>query len=470
MFLWYIKFLAELQLKKNNPLIIGVTGSAGKTSTLNAIEAVLTSLPEKKIKISHKANSEVGLPLNILGITVHYFNIKAWAKIFFLSFWKLLTNWKKIDIYVAEMGIDSPFPPKNMDYLLSFLKPNIGIFLNADAVHSETFDCLVKETDPQKRNTAIIHAIAQEKGKLITSLPSNGFAILNEGDLEVAKFIETTPAKVFTFGMGETKKQLEKTKKVNSKERDGSLGYKKIIAKIILTNWKASLQGTTFEYLYRDNGKDSNKEKTYTVQFSRFLLPKNFGLSLAAALNVGLALDIPLGRTIKSLEENLVIPPGRSSLIPGTIGSFIIDSSYNASLQPMLEMLDLLDELEVKRKIAVLGDMREMGDEAREAHQEVIKKALEKTDLLILIGPLMKKYAAFHIDSSKVYWFPNAQQVVEFLKPKLKKDDLILVKASQNTLLLEIIVEQLMLEPHTANELLCRRGAYWNKKREQLLK
>jgi len=447
-FLWYIKFLAKLQLKKNNPLIIGVTGSAGKTSALNSIEAVLKDISDKKIKISHKANSEVGLPLDILGITVYDFSINSWVKIFFLALWKLLTNWKKIDIYVAEMGIDSPFPPKNMEYLLSFLQPNGGVFLNADAVHSETFDCLVKETDPQKRNTAIIHAIAREKGKLITSLPSNGFAVLNEGDLEVARFIEKTPAKIFTFGMGE-KKQLEK----------------KITTKIILTNWKASLKGTTFEYLY----KNKDKEEKHTVQFSRFLLPKNFGLSLAAALNVGLALDVPLDRAIKNLEKNLVIPPGRSSLIPGIIGSFIIDSSYNASLQPVLEMLDLLDELEVKRKIAVLGDMREMGEEAGEAHQQVIKKALEKTDLLILVGPLMKKYAASYIDSIKVHWFTNSQQVVEFLKPKLKRDDLVLVKASQNTLLLEIVVEQLMAEPHTTNELLCRRGAYWDKKRKQLI-
>jgi len=132
-------------------------------------------------------------------------------------------------------------------------------------------------------------------------------------------------------------------------------------------------------------------------------------------------------------------------------------------------MLDLLDELEVKRKIAVLGDMREMGEEAGEAHQQVIKKALEKTDLLILVGPLMKKYAASYIDSIKVHWFTNSQQVVEFLKPKLKRDDLVLVKASQNTLLLEIVVEQLMAEPHTTNELLCRRGAYWDKKRKQLI-
>ncbi|PJC42726.1 MAG: hypothetical protein CO040_02980, partial [Candidatus Pacebacteria bacterium CG_4_9_14_0_2_um_filter_36_8] len=223
LFLWYIKNLAKLQLRKTKPLIIGITGSSGKTSVLNAIEAVLKALPNKKISVSHKANSELGLPLHILGITTQDFSIAAWSKIAFKAIWQLLVNWQPVDIYVAEMGVDSPFAPKNMSYLLSFLKPQIGIFLNAEAVHSEAFDSLVKEIDQNKKKQAVVHAIAQEKGKLITSLPKNGFAILNRDDSEVSVFSNKTKAQVLFFGQ-------------KNKEDEGAF----------LINWQTSFEGTKF--------------------------------------------------------------------------------------------------------------------------------------------------------------------------------------------------------------------------------
>lgn len=433
LFLEYIRILAKLQLKKNQPLIIGLTGSSGKTSTLNAIEAVIKDLPNKKIKISHKANSEVGLPLNILGITVKDFSLKNWLKIFFLAFWQLLTNWEKIDVYVAEMGIDSPYPPKNMSYLLSFLQPDIGIFLNASAVHSEAFDHLVKETNPNKRKLAVIHQIALEKGKLIKSLTKTGTAILNVDDKEVRQFKDQTQAKIISF---------------SSKQAD-----------LVLKSWESSIKGTKFNYLYMD--------KTYQVNFPNFVLPEKFGFSLVAAIATGLAMNLELEQIITNLEKNLVIPPGRSSLLAGVKDTFILDSSYNSSLEPALEMLELLEKIAPKRKIAMLGDMREMGDEAELAHQQLIETALNKVDLLLLVGPLMTKYSK-QFNSKKLQLVNTAQQAVEFLKPQLLAQDTILVKASQNTLLLEIAVEQLLANHEDANKL-CRRGASWDKLRNQLL-
>lgn len=433
LFLEYIRLLAKLQLLKTNPMVIGLTGSAGKTSTLNAIEAILKDLPDKKIKISHKANSEVGLPLNILGITVKDFSLKSWVKIFFLAGYKVLTNWEKIDIYVAEMGIDSPYPPKNMSYLLSFLRPKIGIFLNVSAVHSEAFDHLVKETDPAKRTQAVIQQIALEKGKLIKSLKANSTAILNFDDPIVAQLGPQTQAKTITFG----------TK----------------AADLTLKSWKPSITGTKFTYLYQN--------KTYQLNFKNFVLPKKFGYSLAAAIATGLTIGMALEQMISSLEKNLVIPPGRSSLLSGINNTYILDSSYNSSLDPALEMLALLDKIAPKRKIAILGDMREMGDETELAHIQLIKSALDKVDLLLLVGPLMSKYSKT-FNSKKLQLFNTAQQTVEFLKPQLITADTILVKASQNTLLLEIAVEQLLANPKDINNL-CRRGTNWDKLRKKLI-
>lgn len=434
-FLWYIRSLAKLQLKKHTPLIIGVTGSAGKTSSLNAIEAVLKALPEKKLRVTHKANSEVGLPLHILGITVWDFRIKTWIKITLLAFWKLLTNWEKTDIYVAEMGIDSPFPPKNMEYLLSFLKPDIGVFLNARSVHSEAFDPVVSEKNLELRTQALIHAIATEKGKLISQLPTTGTAILNSDDSEVAAFSSQTKASVVSFGTD-----------------SGTT--------IQLLSWKPSLKGTQFSF--RIEGKE------HTLNFSQFLLPEHYGHSLATGLAVAIALQIPLEKAIASLEKNLTLPPGRSSLIEGLNGSFILDSSYNASLQPMIDMLNLVKKIQPKRAIAVLGDMREMGTETEHAHKEVAQKAEEMADLIVLVGPLMEQYVLPFVSKTKSHWFPNALQASQFLTSQIQAGDCVLVKGSQNTILLETVVEKLMAHPEQAEKLLCRRGSYWEAKRKKI--
>ena len=77
------------------------------------------------------------------------------TKIAILTPFKLLTNWKIYDIYLLEMGIDSAKSPKNMPYLLSIVKPDIGIFLNVTSVHLENFSSLDK--------------IAEEKAKLVNT-------------------------------------------------------------------------------------------------------------------------------------------------------------------------------------------------------------------------------------------------------------------------------------------------------------
>ena len=67
-----------------------------------------------------------------------------------------------------------------------------------------------------------------------------------------------------------------------------------------------------------------------------------------------------------------------------------------------------------------------------------------------------------------VRWFENASKAAEYLKTTLKHDDLLFVKGSQNTLLLEIAIEQLMAQPETAEKVLCRRGDFWDKERAKL--
>ena len=111
----------------------------------------------------------------------------------------------------------------------------------------------------------------------------------------------------------------------------------------------------------------------------------------------------------RALEKNFRLPPGRSSLLPAKNGAFILDSSYNASAQPMLDSLELLREIAPGRKFAILGDMRELGEETKVEHEKVAHKAAEICDAIVLVGPAMQLYALplLRKADKEVSWFVN---------------------------------------------------------------
>ena len=434
-FLHILRLAAKLQLLKNRPLVIGVTGSAGKTSTQHALVAALE--PEFTLHYKFNANSETGLPLSILGITPASFSLADWLRIFFLTFWKLLTNWKRYTVLVAEMGIDSPFPPKNMGYLLTIVQPDIGIILNAAPMHSEPFDVLATETDPQKRRAEITRLIAREKGKIVTTLPSSATAIVNSDQAEIRDLIPSISATCVTFGSAAT-------------------------ATIQIQDSQPSTTGTTFHF------RVNNKAVALTIP--NHALAHHYGYSFAVALEVALKLNVPLEKAVKNIAENLTLEPGRSTLLPGKNGSTILDSSYNSSAKPTIEMLEMLPKLKKKRALALLGDIREIGTMAELEHQAVAKAAAIHCSAVFLVGPQMKRYALGYLKSQNktVQWFKTAQEAATYLESFLQPDDILLVKSSQNTLFLETAVELLMEHPEDAEKLLCRRGAFWDKKRAEL--
>lgn len=433
--LTYFRFLAQLQLKKIHPRIIGITGSAGKSSTMEAIAAILKE--KYTLKVGRKANSESGIPLNILGLSPDSFSLFDWVRLALLAPLKLLTNWKYYDFYLVEMGIDSPFAPKNMSYLLTILQPEIGVFMSADAVHSEPFDPLVKGNNPEERRASLVQLIAAEKGKLIKSLPAHGLAVLNADQPVLMENATPTQAKITTFGSHQD-------------------------ATIQISEVTVDTAGTHMVF--------HTGEEKVVLHFAKYLLPTHYANTFAAAIAVGQYLEISPYLSCKLLEKNFVLPAGRSNLIAALNGAMILDSSYNASTQPMLDSLQLLSQLKVKRRLALLGDMRELGSVEQAEHEKVATTAAKVLDEAVLVGPLMQKYVLPILTEKKVAvrWFANAYQAAEYLKTALKPDDLLLVKGSQNTLLLEIAIERLMLHPEQAEELLCRRGAFWDTQREKL--
>lgn len=394
----YFRLLAKIQLLKNkHATIVGITGSAGKSSTLNACEAVLKDF--FAIKTNAGSNSESGIPFSILGIKATSYSPVDWLKYTLLAPIMLIANWEKYDIFLIEMGIDEPDEPKNMSYLLKIVKPTIGIFLNVNLVHSLQFDKTVsRDIKGDQRLAQILKNIGQEKARLINSLPRSGYALLNSQDTTVLQTTYSTPAK-----------------------------------KILL--------------------------KPIHIDFPNYAPPASFDISISAAFNLAKIFNVSQNDASRSLQKNLTLPPSRSSLFKGQNNSTIIDSSYNSSPLACKEMLDVLSKYP-SPKIAVLGDMRELGLQSETAHNQIYQKATKSADLIISVGPETSKY--FGAKAMKfLFWW----QALEYLQKNLKPNSTILIKGSQNTIFLEEITKALIDE--NSKNLICRQSPYWLKLKEE---
>lgn len=439
-FLIYLRELAKLELGKVRPVVIGVTGSAGKTSTLEAIAAVLSE--HHRVKVSVKANSETGIPLNILGISAIDYSPADWLRMALIAPIKLLTNRDRYDYYIAEMGVDSPYPPKNMEYLLTIVKPTIGVFLNALPVHGEYFDTTVSPSVrlPKERREEVADRIAEEKGKLIRSLPKNGTAVLNLDDHRVAPFAEATKARVISIS---------------------TIGRADVSASDI------AMRLDSFSLRVREG------KQTQTLKLKQ-PLERNYAQSFLAAIAVGRACGVPLASCIRALENNFRPPPGRMSVFAGIRDTTILDSSYNASPESMASALELLDAIAPKRKVAVLGDMRELGKISQREHERIARLAAGVADCIITVGPMMKRWAGPVLRKKGFSGRSrtsvlNAYEAAAIIPQLLHQKDTVLVKGSQNTIFLEIVVEALLKHTEDAKKL-CRREPFWQRKRQSLLK
>lgn len=431
----YLRILSSIQLKKNkNATVIGVTGSAGKTSTRLAIAHILKS--RGVVKQSVHANSESGIPLNILGLRPLNYSALDWARLVILAPLMLLFNWEKYNYYIVEMGIDSPDEPKNMSYLLKIITPHIGVVLNAGLTHAATFDHLVKDRDALRRATKLRRLIAAEKMRLVHGIGRAGVSVINVDQPDMVAHRKGIRSRQITFGKS-SRANLRITQSLISRT-----GY----------IMRFSYQGTTYALSLPD---------IYTEGYA-----STFAAAIAAAAAVG----VSPSSSVQALSSYRA-PAGRLHIFAGIKETTIIDSSYNASPDTMHEALKLLSKLAGRaRRLAVLGDMRELGSSTKLAHKNLADWVLKYCDEVILFGEATGTYTLPVLESKKfpVRHFTKMSELIGYLQKTAKPKEWILIKGSQNTILLERAVESL-LEHKSQISLLCRRGSYWDELRATTL-
>lgn len=414
---WTLKKLAQATIWYYRPGIVGVTGSVGKTSTKLAIAAVLA--PSRRIRFSKgNLNTELGLPISIISdFPDEYLDLVSreevagehrvrksmfWLKVIRSGVWGLLKRRPDYpEILILEYGADRPGDVKR---LLEIARPNVSVVtaIGDVPVHVEFF------AGPKE--------LAREKARLIEYLPSAGFAVLNADDETVMELRERTRGHVVPFGFSQ-QSEIRITRFENRIELGRPTGI----------SFKLEYGGNAVPV--RING----------------VFGKVQGYAAGAAAAVGLIFGLNLIKISEALRDYRPAP-GRMKLLEGVRSSLVIDGSYNASPLSMHAALDTLRDLPGKRKIAVLGDMREIGRYSMEAHERVGRMAGEIADALVTVGPAAKLIAEAARKSGlakrNIYMFDTADQAQEMTDQLVKKGDTILVKGS-HAMELEKIVEGL---------------------------
>jgi UDP-N-acetylmuramyl pentapeptide synthase len=186
-----------------------------------------------------------------------------------------------------------------------------------------------------------------------------------------------------------------------------------------------------------------------------------------AAFAVAGVLGIPLKEAVGSYLEHST-PPGRMRLIRGIRSTTIIDDTYNASPLAVQEGIDTLSKVHgAKRRIAVIGDMLELGRYSIKEHEKIGRSLVTKVDALMTVGVRAKSIADAAreggMKDTRIITLMDTDIAATTLHDLIKPGDVVYVKGSQG-MRMERIVKHTMEEPERAGELLVRQDTMWQEK------
>ncbi|MDD4289868.1 MAG: Mur ligase family protein [Patescibacteria group bacterium] len=417
-----LRILSKLILKKYKPEIIAITGSVGKTSAKEAIGQILS----KKFKVrrtSGNLNNEIGVPLTIIGFTKSpNKSFFGWILVFIKAASLLIFRDRKYPTkLIIEMGADHP---GDIEYLVDFTAVNIGVLTRISKVHVEFFKS--------------IEGVLDEKRKIFNKMSKDSYAVLNNDDERIAPLKNELKCKNITFGI--------------KNESDV---------------WATDLQIVKKEGVLGMNFKIRYKGNVVPV-----FIPDSLGLAQVYAFLTATTIGLIYGMNLVEISifaKHYISPHGRTRLINGIKDSYVIDDTYNSNPDALKVAIDLLSDMKniiTGKKIVVLGDMLELGEESEQLHEEMGKYIFDKNDIdyVLTIGDCTK-YIFNYLQKNlfkNSYHFETKDDLIKYLKSILEQDSLILVKGSQGARM-EFIVRAIMKSPGLASKLLVRQDKDWIK-------
>jgi UDP-N-acetylmuramoyl-tripeptide--D-alanyl-D-alanine ligase len=283
---------------------------------------------------------------------------------------------------VLEMGF---YVPGEIALLCDLALPEIGVITNVGTVHAE--------------RAGSQEVIARGKAELVEALPPapRGVAILNYDDPWVRGMAQKTSARIFYYGM-------DPAADLWADEVEGM-----------------GLEGITFRLHYRNE----------VLHLRVPLIGAHSVHTALRAAAVGIVEGLTWGEIIQGLRQSTT--QLRLVAVRTNNGALILDDSYNASPESTLAALNLLNELEGHR-IAVLGEMLELGPYERQGHEVVGGRAAEVADRLIAVGERAKiivdSARKGGMNSKNITWVEDVPEVIDLLNAELKEGDVVLIKGS----------------------------------------
>ena len=408
----YFRFFADFALKRWQPRVIAITGSAGKTTMLHLCEAEFG----ERGHYSHFANSAFGVAFDLVGIRGITGSKLRWLYLLVAVPIRSLYYKRQGEFYFVEIDGERPH---EAEFLARWLKPEVTLWVSLGRSHAVQFEKVVADGEFASLEEAITHEFAQ--------LPSYTQRLVLI-DAENAQMVAAA-------------------KKLKAEE-------------------------CTAQVVALDAGK---KLKRYAVYPSRtdFVLDKvTFHFAQPQPREIALqllmleALCKDLGVQLKTDLSKMPVPPGRSSYFEGIKGVKIVDSSYNAHLISMASILNMAREMKAGRKWLVIGDIVDEGQIEAEEHTKLAHLIAEvKPEMVILVGRRTKKYTAPELRKLgvPVRTTVDPKKALAYIQSHITGDETLIFKGSQY---LEWIIEKLLKNPEDA-ALLPRREAGAVKRRKR---
>jgi len=414
---------SRLIIRKHKPFVIAGTGSVGKTSTKDAIYDVLKDSIGFVRKSEKSLNNEIGLPLTVIGVPNALYDLGAWARNVLVGLKLVLGGSEYPDCLVLEVGADHPGDIKRV---VQWLHPDIAVMtkVSRTPVHVEFFK------SPEE--------VFEEKAALAMAVKPGGVLVVyadDEKTLSLGERVKGRDVSVVSYGLNDA----------------------------------AAVRGSDMSVLYENGApigmsmKVSAMGEERTIQL-KGILGETYAYPLLAAAAVGVSRKIPMDSIAKSLEGH-VAPRGRMNVIPGINGSTLIDDTYNSSPDAVSAALAVMKTLQCTgSKIAVLGDMMELGKFSAGEHRRIGTEAAMSVNRLITVGQRSRLTAEEAIkgglSADSVKSFDTSKEAAEHLKQTVQAGDIILVKGSQS-MRMERVSSALLREPEKAAKLLVRQEKEW---------
>jgi len=356
-------------------IVVGVTGSAGKTTTKDAIAHLLAAHFGASQRNPPAGREDLGVSLTvpeIVGKTIGNFNNHVGVP---LSILRLPDT---AQVAVLELGMNHA---GEIRALIAIAKPEIGVVTNVGYAHVESFDS--------------IDGVAAAKRELIEGLPADGVAVLNADDARVARFGDPHPGRSVTFGFSDS----------------------------------ADVRACAVEF--SDHG---SRFRAAGVDFETGLVGRHAVLNLLAAIAVAGVLGIAPEK-LTGAVRTFTVGKMRGERLEHN-GIVIWNDCYNSNPEAARSMLDVLRQTPARRRIAVLGEMLELGRAGEELHRELGRYAAgQQIDFLIGV----RGYAQAMVDAavgaglpeSAAHFFEDAREAGEFVRSIARAGDAVLFKGSR---------------------------------------